>query len=221
MKKIIIVILIVLVCILGGIGIYMLNRTDDTSDIKTNKVRKNTQNSMEQQNNKQINGHENNNNTNNYKIAVIYFSATGTTEKIAKYISDETNADLIKIEPKEPYTSADLNYNSDCRANREQNDENSRPEIRNKIDIENYDIIYLGYPIWWGTCPKIIFTLLDNYDLSEKTVIPFCTSGGSSIAQSLRDLKEYKANVNWLEGKKFDSSNSNSEIEKWINDLDV
>lgn len=86
------------------------------------------------------------------KVAVLYFSATGTTETVAEYISEATGGTLIKIEPEEKYTSSDLNYNDDgCRANREQNDPNSRPKIKNSLPIEEYDIIYLGYPIWWVT----------------------------------------------------------------------
>ena len=114
------------------------------------------------------------------KSAVIYFSATGNTKALAEKIAAETNSDLIEIAPEEVYTSEDLNYNnSDCRANKEQNDDSARPAISNKIEnMADYDTIYLGYPIWWGTMPKIINTFLDTYDLSGKTVMPFCTSGG-------------------------------------------
>ena len=89
------------------------------------------------------------------KTAIIYFSATGNTKKIANYIKEETSGDLIEIEPKEKYTSEDLDYNDDCRANKEQNDDKARPEIANNIDVDKYDTIYLGYPIWWGDVPKI------------------------------------------------------------------
>ena len=100
----------------------------------------------------------------NNSSIVLCFSATGTTEIIAQRIAKEANCDIIQIIPKEKYKSEDLNYNSDCRANREQNDPKARPEIDNEIDITKYDTIYLGYPIWWGTNPKIILTLLDTYD---------------------------------------------------------
>lgn len=95
----------------------------------------------------------------NSKSVVLYFSATGTTKSIAQRIAKESNSDIIEIIPKEKYKSEDLNYNSDCRANREQNDSKARPEIENTIDITKYETIYLGYPIWWGTNPKIILTL--------------------------------------------------------------
>ena len=117
---------------------------------------------------------------------VLYFSATGTTKKIAERISRELNSDIIEIIPKEEYKEEDLDYNSDCRANREQNDSSARPEIKNRIDISKYDTIYLGYPIWWGTNPKIILTLLDSYDFAGKTIIPFCTSGSTDISDSVK-----------------------------------
>lgn len=90
-------------------------------------------------------------NDSNNKSLVLYFSATNNTEQIAKYISEITSSDILEIIPKDIYTDEDLDYNNDnSRANREQNDKNSRPEISNNLDLENYDIIYLGYPIWWG-----------------------------------------------------------------------
>ena len=132
---------------------------------------------------------------------VLYFSATGTTKKIAERIANKSNSDIIEIVPKEEYKSEDLNYNSDCRANREQNDINSRPEIENEIDISTYDIVFLGYPIWWGTNPKIILTLLDTYDFTGKTIIPFCTSGSSSIDNSVNELRNYNKQLTIKDGK--------------------
>ncbi len=153
------------------------------------------------------------------KVAIIYFSATGTTKTIAEYIKNTTNGELIEIIPKEKYTSEDLDYgNNESRANREQNNRSSRPEIENKFDLSSYDIIYLGYPIWWGDVPKIILTFLDTYDLSGKTVIPFCTSHSSGISGSLSTLKNYNKNINWVDGKRFGDS-SQSEIDDWIKGL--
>ena len=149
---------------------------------------------------------------------VIYFSATGTTEGIAKRISKQSNSDIIKIIPKEKYTSEDLNYNSDCRANREQNDINSRPEIENEIDISTYDIVFLGYPIWWGTNPKIILTLLDTYDFTGKTIIPFCTSGSSSIDNSVNELRNYNKQLTIKDGKRFSDNSSDLEIKEFIDE---
>lgn len=156
-------------------------------------------------------------NAENKNIAIVYFSATGNTEEIAEYISEITSGDLIEIIPKEEYTSTDLNYsNNDSRANQEQNDSSSRPEIGNEINVDSYDIIYLGFPIWWGDVPKIILTFLDNYDLTGKTVIPFCTSGGSGISTSMSTLRNYNQNINFIDGKRFSLSSSSSEVEEWI-----
>ena len=154
------------------------------------------------------------------KSLVIYFSATGTTKLIAEYISDETNSDIIEIIPKNKYTTADLSYSNDnCRANIEQNDTSSRPEIENKINIDSYDTIYLGYPIWWGDLPKIILTLLDTYNFDEKTIIPFCTSGSSSITGSMNTLKSYNKNVNWINGERFPNFSTKTDISNWIKKL--
>ena len=167
---------------------------------------------------------DNSNNTNstskteeNSNTVVLYFSATGNTKSIAKRIAKESNSDIIEIIPKEKYKSEDLDYNSDCRANREQNDSNARPEIENNIDITKYDTIYLGYPIWWGTNPKIILTLLDTYDFNGKTIIPFCTSGSSDISKSVNDLRDYKSNLTIKDGKRFSSTDSDKEIKEFVN----
>ncbi len=154
----------------------------------------------------------------NGNSVVIYFSATGTTKKIAERIANLSKSDLIEIVPEEAYTSKDLDYNNDCRANREQNDSKARPKIKNSIDISKYDTIYLGYPIWWGTNPKIILTLLDSYDFSGKTIIPFCTSGSSGIENSVSNLRSYKSSLNIKDGKRFSSNSSDDEIKKFIND---
>ena len=147
---------------------------------------------------------------------VVYFSATGTTKKIAERIANELNSDIIEIIPKDKYKPEDLNYNSDCRANREQNDSKSRPEIENAIDIRKYDTIYLGYPIWWGTNPKIILTLLDTYDFTGKTIIPFCTSGSTGISGSVNDLRQYNNKLTIKDDKRFSIDDSDEVIKEFI-----
>jgi len=153
----------------------------------------------------------------NYNSVVLYFSATGTTKKVAERIAKYSNSDIIEIIPKEEYKKEDLDYNNDCRANREQNDPNARPQIKNNIDISKYDVIYLGYPIWWGTSPKIILTLLDSYDFTGKVIFPFCTSGSSSIDKSIDDLRNYNSNLTIKDGKRFSSNNSEYEIIDFVN----
>ena len=156
----------------------------------------------------------------NKKVAVVYFSATGTTKQVAELIKDETSADIFEIMPKQKYTSEDLNYGDrNTRATKEQNDENARPEIENKIDLSNYDIVYLGYPIWWGTVPKIVLSFMDNTNLDGKTVIPFCTSGSTGISTSENTLKSYKTNIKWISGKRFSNSTTKDEVSNWIKNL--
>jgi len=166
---------------------------------------------------KENNENKTNNEKADNKIAIIYFSATGNTEEVAKTINDITGGELIEIIPKNEYTSADLNYNdNNTRATKEQNDSSSRPEIKNNINVD-YDVIYLGYPIWWGDVPHIILTFIDTYNLEGKTIIPFCTSGSSSIDNSMNTLKSYNKNINWVNGKRL--TNDKKEIENWINSL--
>ena len=117
------------------------------------------------------------------KMLVVYFSATGNTKAVAEEITRLTGADLYEIVPAVPYTDEDLNYNNnECRANQEMNNASARPAIGSEaMDVSSYDTVFIGYPIWWGTMPRIINTFLDTYDLSGKTVLPFCTSGSSGI----------------------------------------
>lgn len=155
----------------------------------------------------------------NENVAIVYFSATGNTEQVAQYIQEATNGTLIEIVPQEEYTDNDLNYgNEDSRTSREQNSNDARPTIANDIDVSSYDVIYLGYPIWWGDVPKIILTFLDEVDLSGKTVIPFCTSGGSGIESSMETLKNYNSSIHWIDGKRL--SISKSDVVDWVNQLD-
>ncbi len=151
------------------------------------------------------------------EIGVIYFSATSNTEGIADRIADYLDVDMIEIEPAIPYTTEDIQYtNSECRANKEQNDEMARPEIANEIDV-SADVIYLGYPIWWGVEPKIIDTFLENYNLSGKVIIPFCTSGGSEISASETRMKRIETDtVTWLEGKRFHSGATDEAVHEWV-----
>ena len=163
-------------------------------------------------------------NTSKEKISsiVLYFSVTNNTKRIANLISEETNSDLIEIIPKEKYTDKDINYNdNDSRANKEQNNPNIRPKIENKLDLSQYDTIYLGYPIWWGTVPKIIYTLLDNYDLTSKKIVLFCTSGSTGIETSVNDLKKYNNKLNIIDSKRFSANTSSKEIKEWIEEQNL
>ncbi len=153
------------------------------------------------------------------KIAVVYFSVTGNTKTVAEYIKEELGADIFEIIPKQEYVDADLQYNDrSTRATKEQDDKNARPEIKNDIDISKYNTILLGYPIWWGDCPRIIQTFIETGKLNGKTVIPFCTSGSSGISGSESTLKSYK-DVNWISGKRL--TTSKNEVTNWVKGLNL
>ena len=154
-------------------------------------------------------------------VLMAYFSATGNTENIAEHLVSILDADLYEIVPEVPYTSEDLNYsNSDCRANQEQNDPAARPAISGGVEnMEDYEVVFLGYPIWWGDAPKIISTFLETYDFDGKTIVPFCTSGSSSIGGSVSDLEALTDGATWLEGQRFSGSASQETVSQWVNSL--
>ena len=157
------------------------------------------------------------------KVLVVYFSATNTTKPLAGYIADGLGADIYEIVPATPYTSADLNYgNSSSRTSIEMNDPNARPAISGSVNnIEQYDVIFLGYPIWWGQAPRIISTFLESYDFSGKTIIPFCTSGSSGIGSSATNLHNLTSGANWLDGRRFGGGTSRSTMIEWVNSLEL
>lgn len=207
-KKIITLVVCILIIAIIAIALIITNGIKNQNLAENNSQREMSEVTKEQ---------KNNNILDNKKVAVIYFSATGTTKSVAEKLSKVANADLIEIEPKDKYTSEDLDYNNDnCRANQEQNDKNARPEIISSINTDKYDAIFLGYPIWWGTNPRIIQTFLDTHNLSGKTIIPFCTSGGSGISTSENDLKIEYSNIKWLSGKRFTRSTTEEELKTWV-----
>lgn len=157
-------------------------------------------------------------------ILVAYFSATGTTRVVARTIADITGGDLYEIKPKKPYTNDDIDYNEEnSRATREQSDKTVRPEIDGSIEnFDRYKTVFIGHPIWWGEEPRIIDTFVEKYDLSGKTVIDFCTSGGSSIEKSENNLKALcPDSTNLLDGKRFDASADKAAVEEWIEGLGI
>lgn len=139
------------------------------------------------------------------KKLVAYFSASGVTKKVAQTLANENSADLFEICPVERYTDADLNWrDNQSRSSLEMNDLTSRPKILNQVDnIDQYDIVYLGFPIWWYVEPRIIDTFLDSYDFSGKTIVPFATSGGSGIGNVVKSLEKNYPNLNFKDAKLF------------------
>ena len=137
------------------------------------------------------------------KILVAYFSCTGTTEKAADAIAKTVGGKLYQITPATAYTSADLDWNNkSSRSSIEMTTENSRPELGGEaLNLKDYDVIFLGYPIWRNLCPRPVNTFLEKYDFSGKTVIPFATSGGSSITNSVKQLKKLYPKIVWGESR--------------------
>lgn len=158
-----------------------------------------------------------------HKVLVAYFSATGTTKGVAEHIANGLNADIYEIVPEDPYTDADLNYNdNNSRTTIEMNDPNARPEISGSVEnMEQYDIIFVGYPIWWGEAPRIVSTFMESYDFSGKTIVPFCTSGGSGIGSSASNLERLTSEATWLDGRRLNGSDSQDTVMEWVNSLDL
>ncbi|MDE6821394.1 flavodoxin [Bacteroides acidifaciens] len=157
------------------------------------------------------------------RALVVYFSCTNTTKGIADRIVEASDAATWRIEPEVAYTSEDLNYNnSSSRANREQNDPSARPAIKGKCEnLADYDVVFLGYPIWWGKAPKVIFTFLESHDLAGKTVVPFCTSHSSGIGSSDTDLHRLATGAEWKQGRRFNGNESKETIENWIESMNL
>lgn len=158
------------------------------------------------------------------KVLIAYFSCTGNTKKIAGYIAKDMTEDQYEIIPEKPYSADDLNYNNPkSRSSLEQKDDSAWPVIAGKVDhMDEYDVVFIGYPIWWGQAPRIISTFLESYDFSGKTVIPFCTSGSSGIEDSVPKLKSRCSDkTTWLAGKRFGGNTEASEVEKWVNSLEL
>ena len=152
---------------------------------------------------------------------VAYFSASGVTAKVAETLAEAIGADIFEIEPKVPYTEADLNWmDKKARSTIEMSDPASRPEIAAKRDnMKDYDTIFVGFPIWWYEAPRIIQTFLESYDFSGKTVIPFATSGGSEMGKIADILKKSCKGANVLPGKRLSAGISQRELAGWIDSL--
>ena len=154
------------------------------------------------------------------KILVAYFSCTGVTARAAQKLAEAAQADLYEIKPEQPYTQADLNWsNKKSRSSLEMNDPTSRPAISGKVEnMEQYDTVFVGFPIWWYVAPTIINTFLESYDFSGKTVIPFATSGGSGLGVSANGLRASCA-VKFAPGKMLNGVLTNEVLQQWLNGL--
>lgn len=169
------------------------------------------------------------------ETVILYFSATGTTKKTAAKIKKSTKGKIIEIKAKDPYTDADLDWTNDNSRVTEEHESASspakskvRPEIRNlsaiKKAVKKADIVYIGYPIWWGQAPHILYSLVENVNLKKKTVIPFCTSMSSGMGSSAKNLKKkaiISKKTKWMKGRNFFDVPSQKTVDKWVQSLEL
>lgn len=207
-KKIVIGIIIAIIIVIAGVIGYTIytnnqeenNNVSDSNELQTNNTK-----------------------TEISKTLVVYYSAQNHTKAVAEEIAKNLNADIFEIVPEQIYTSEDLDWtNSNSRVSREHADESLRNVKLTKTEVdnfENYDTILIGYPIWWGVAAWPVDTFVKTNDFSGKTVIPFCTSSSSSLGQSGKLLEQEAKSGNWIEGYRFSSNPSESDIKNWTDSL--
>ncbi|MCD7873106.1 MAG: NAD(P)H-dependent oxidoreductase [Clostridiales bacterium] len=151
------------------------------------------------------------------KKLVAYFSASGVTARLAKNLAEAVNADLFEIKPEQPYTAADLDWrDKNSRSSTEMSNKSFRPAIAEKVqNMDKYNIIYVGFPIWWYVAPTIINSFLESYDLKGKTIVPFATSGSSGMGNTNEELKNSCGGAILKEGKRFNANADKTELKKW------
>ncbi len=157
------------------------------------------------------------------KILVAYFSATNNTKGVAQKLADGLGADLYEITPEQPYTDEDLDYgNPGSRSSVEMDDPDARPAISGSVEnMEQYDVVFIGYPIWWGEAPRIMSTFIESYDFSGKTLAAFCTSASSKFGNSDSVLRSAANGATWLDGYRFSAGASADDVMKWANGLGI
>ena len=155
------------------------------------------------------------------KSIVVYFSASANTKAAAEKIAELTGSDLMEIVPEQKYTEADLNWHDgESRTSVEKDDASIRPAIKpDTKNLADYDTVFLGYPIWWGTAPKVLWNFVEKHDFTGKTVLPFCTTHSSSEGESGRTLQKLSGNKGtWKDAKRFPEHPSDSDISSWVNE---
>ena len=154
-------------------------------------------------------------------VLVAYFSASGVTAGVAKKLADVAGADLYEIAPEQVYTKADLNWmDKESRSSVEMNDRSARPAIATKVEnIDQYDTVFVGFPVWWYREPSIIDTFMEAYDFGGKTVVPFCTSGSSGIGDTYKNLQELAPGATVVEGKRLAKGVSESDLSAWVKEF--
>ena len=206
-------ILCLFLCVIAVIGLCSCAKK--TANNGVDKSQSTTQNADAQDSNEAENDGQTAQINGTYeKTLVVYFSCTGNTAQIASYIAEIKNADLLEIEPLKPYASEDLAYDDNSRSHIEQYEDYDVKIKPVTVDLSVYDIIYIGYPIWYNKAPRVIFTFLKENDLSSKTVIPFCTSHESTIDNSVDELKALQPDAKWQSGIRFDSTETLQGVEE-------
>lgn len=223
-KKIIIGIVAVILIAIVGVGVYfLLGNNDMTKENENTSTNTSVVNEPTEDDNKQNDGIDNTTTPSNGKTLVVYYSASGSTKKVADQIAKNLNANLFEIEPVDAYTSADLDWtDNNSRVTKEHNDESLRDiKLKNtKVDNwDSYDTVLIGYPIWWGIAAWPVDTFVKANNFNGKTVIPFCTSASSGLGQSGDLLKQEAKGGNWKEGHRFSFGASNSDIKTWTDSL--
>lgn len=151
------------------------------------------------------------------KVLIAYFSASGVTKKVAEKMAEATGADLFRIVPEQPYTKADLNWmDKQSRSTLEMKDRNCRPAMAEKPDVAGYDVILVGFPVWWYREPSIVDTFMESADFTGKTVAPFCTSGGSGLGDSAKNMQALAPGAKVQDGKRFSPSTSADALKQWV-----
>ena len=206
-KKVIILIIALIIVAVTGISIYTLSKDDD-----------NTTTANQQSDNTSVENNESDLEAGN--VLIVYFSQTGNTETVANIIHDNVGGDIVKLETTEAYPS---DYDELVDYAQQEQPDDARPELSTVIEnIEQYDTIFLGYPNWWGDMPMAIYTFLDTYDLSGKTIAPFITHGGSGLSGTPENIQEEELNATVTEGLAIDgdeASDSSEDVVEWLNSL--
>ena len=226
-KKVIVFIIILILLVIVGVVAYFMNQNSNESENNRNQAEAIDQTEENVQNNNTALPEENNvdntNTTQTGKTLVVYFSAQGHTEEVAQKIANNLNADIFELQPREEYSSADLDWTDDnSRVSREHEDESLRNIELVPTTVDNwdsYDTVLIGYPIWWGVAAWPVDTFVKANDFNGKTVIPFCTSASSGLGQSGDLLAEEANGGDWQEGQRFNSNPSDSDINAWTDSL--
>lgn len=202
----------------GGYRVETTSEVNNVADTKT--VGSNADNGANVETNIKEIDMKANDGSNGKSVLVAYFSATGTTARVAEKIAVATKGQLYEIVPEKPYSQADLNWqNSRSRSSVEMNDPKARPSIKSgeNVDTEHYDVIFIGYPIWWDMAPRVVYTFIESHNLKGKKLIPFATSGSSSIQGSVASLRKEYPSLEWSDGRLLNNASDES-VRRFVDD---